>query len=146
LHREYFLDARVSTASSGALPGGNLQFLIPLIAAVSVAMLYFWASSLSVATNRHCETSSLRRITALACISLVLLLAGLEATHAHSDVANVRSSPCAICLSVHANAPAVMVLVMPTLAMLDTLVTPSLVEGHGIQREISLFIRPPPAL
>jgi hypothetical protein len=88
--------------------------------------------------------SLLRRLTALTCITLVLLLASLEATHAHSDVASVRSSPCAICLSVHANAPAVTLLVMPTLAALDKLVTPFLIEGHGIQREISLFTRPPP--
>ena len=90
--------------------------------------------------------SFLKRLAALACISLVLLLAGLEATHSHSDVSSVRSSPCAICLSVHANAPAVTLLLLPTLAALATLVTPSLIEAHGTQREISLFIRPPPAL
>jgi hypothetical protein len=99
-----------------------------------------------VITNQQRGTSFFKRLTALACISLVLLLAGLEATHAHSDVANVRSSPCAICLSVHANAPAVTLLLMPTLSALATLVTPSLIEGHGIQPEISLFIRPPPVL
>ena len=104
------------------------------------------ARALRVITKSQRGTSFFKRLAALSCISLVLLLAGLEATHAHSDVTNVRSSPCAICLSVHANAPVVTVLLMPTLAALDTLVTPSLVEGHGIQREISLFIRPPPAL
>ena len=104
------------------------------------------ATSLRVITKLHRGTNSLKRFAALTCISLVLLLAGLEATHAHSDVATVRSSPCAICLSVHANAPVVTVLLMPTLAALDTLATPSLIEGHGIQREISLFTRPPPAL
>jgi len=104
------------------------------------------ATSLRVITKSQRGTSLLRRLTALTCISLVLLLAGLEATHAHSDVASVRSSPCAICLSVHANAPAITLLVMPTLSALETLVTPSLIEGHGIQREISLFTRPPPVL
>jgi hypothetical protein len=79
-------------------------------------------------------------------VFLVLLVAGVEATHAHSEVANVRSSPCAICLSVHANAPSITLHLLPTLSALETLVQPSLMQGHGIQTEISLFTRPPPSL
>lgn len=82
----------------------------------------------------------------MACVFLVLLLAGVEATHVHSEVANVRSSPCAICLSVHANAPAITFHLLPTLSALETLVQPSLMEAHGIQTEISLFTRPPPSV
>ncbi|MGE5324744.1 MAG: hypothetical protein ACM3SW_17895 [Actinomycetota bacterium] len=96
--------------------------------------------------NSQREASFLKRLAALGCISLVLWLAGLEALHAHHEVASVRSTPCAICLSVHANAPAVTLLALPTLAELEILAAPSLIESHGIQREISLFTRPPPAI
>ena len=99
-----------------------------------------------VTTNNQREASFARRLTALACISLVLWLAGLEALHAHHEVASVRSTPCALCVTVHANAPAITLLALPTLSELEILVAPSLVESHGIQREISLFTRPPPVL
>lgn len=97
-------------------------------------------------TRNRCQTSLLLRWTALTCVFLVLLVAGVEATHAHSEVASVRSSPCAICLSVHANAPAITFHLLPTLSALETLVQPSLMEAHGIQTEISLFTRPPPSV
>ena len=87
------------------------------------------------------------RGAALACILLVLLMTGVEATHAHSDVVAAKSSsPCAICISVHANAPAVTVYVLPTLSTLETVAVPFGAEGKGIDREISLVIRPPPAV
>lgn len=87
------------------------------------------------------------RWAALGCVFLVLMMSGVEATHAHSDfVAPRASSPCAICISVHANAPAVTVYALPTLAALETLAIPFGAEGKGIDREISLVIRPPPAV
>ena len=50
------------------------------------------------------------RLIAMVCIVLALFVAGLEATHSHSEAAVARnSSPCVICLSVHANAPTVTV-------------------------------------
>jgi hypothetical protein len=88
----------------------------------------------------------LRRFAAVGCIVLVLLLSGIEATHAHSDVASVSSSPCALCLSVQGNAPAITCHVLPTLSAVETLVSPEMTETHGILRELSLFIRPPPAV
>lgn len=97
-------------------------------------------------TRNRCQPGRLLRWTAFACVFLVLLLAGVEATHAHSEVASVRSSPCAICLSVHANAPAITLHLLPTLSALEALVQPSLMQGHGIQTEISLFTRPPPSV
>lgn len=95
--------------------------------------------------RNRCQTGRLLRWTALACVFLVLFLAGVEATHAHSEVSSVRSSPCAICLSVHANAPAITFHLLPSLSALETLVQPSLTQAHGIQTEISLFTRPPPS-
>jgi hypothetical protein len=86
----------------------------------------------------------LRCWAALTCIVLVLLLSAIEATHAHSDVSSVRSSPCAICLSVHGNAPAITYHPLPTLSALETLALPAVAESHGILQELSLFIRPPP--
>lgn len=97
-------------------------------------------------TKNRCEPGLLFRWAAFACVFLVLFLAAVEATHAHSEVASVRSSPCAICLSVHANAPAITFHLLPTLSALEALVQPSLLQGHGIQTEISLFTRPPPSV
>lgn len=99
-----------------------------------------------VTIDNHREVSFPRRLAALTCISLVLWLAGLEVLHAHHEVASVRSTPCALCVTVHANAPAITLLALPTLSALEILVAPSLIESHGIQREISLFTRPPPAV
>jgi hypothetical protein len=90
--------------------------------------------------------SGLRRWAARICILLVLLMVGVEATHAHPDAASPRtSSPCAICISVHANAPAVAFHPLPTLSALETVAIAFQENGKGILREISLFIRPPPA-
>jgi hypothetical protein len=90
--------------------------------------------------------SGARRWAARACIFLVLLMVGVEATHAHRDAASPRtSSPCAICISVHANAPAVAFHPLPTLSALETLAIAFQAQGKGIVKEISLFIRPPPA-
>lgn len=87
----------------------------------------------------------LRRFAAVAAIVLVLVLSGIEATHAHSDVASVSSSPCALCLSIQGNAPAITSHVLPTLSAIETLALPDMAESHGILRELSLYIRPPPA-
>jgi hypothetical protein len=88
-----------------------------------------------------------RRWIALGCIVLVALFAGLEATHAHSDAQPARSSsPCAVCISVHANAPAVTSHPLPVLFATEAVAIPFRAEGHGIAAEIALFIRPPPAV
>lgn len=90
---------------------------------------------------------SVLRWAALGCIFLVLLMTGVEAIHAHSDVASGRgSSPCAICFSVHANAPAITCHVLPTLSAVEALSVAFRPEGKGIVKEISLFIRPPPVV
>lgn len=102
----------------------------------------------NASVNHHgqYETGSLRRWVALVCIALIVLLAAVEATHAHSDVATVRSSPCAICLTVHGNAPALTYHVLPTLSALETLTAPSLPQRRAILQTTSLFIRPPPTV
>lgn len=105
-----------------------------------------WYFNASVNHHGQYETGILRRWAALACIALIVLLAGVEVTHAHSDVASVRSSPCAICLTVHGNAPAITYHPLPTLSALETLTAPSLPEGRAVLQTTSLFIRPPPAV
>src|SRR5262245_45518592 len=50
----------------------------------------------------------------LVCVLLLLVFAALEATHAHTDARSPASS-CAICVSAHANAPALSVHSLPTL-------------------------------
>jgi hypothetical protein len=91
--------------------------------------------------------SSVRRCTAYACVLLVLLMVGVEAIHAHPDAPHAKaSSPCAICISVHANAPAVTFHPLPTLSAVETVAMAFQAQGKGIVKEISLFIRPPPVL
>jgi hypothetical protein len=84
---------------------------------------------------------------ALACVCLVLMFTGLEATHAHSDAQLSRSAAgCAICVSVHANAPAATFYVLPTLLAVELLPSPLQSQGKDFCRKLSLFIRPPPYL
>jgi hypothetical protein len=96
-------------------------------------------------TRNRRQTSHLMRWTTVACLFLVFVLAGLEVTHAHSEIASVRSSPCAICLSVHANAPAATYHFFSTLLTVEAI--PAAVEttAKDSSRKLSLFIRPPPS-
>src|ERR1700758_1511682 len=65
---------------------------------------------------------SARRWIALACLCLVLIFVGLETTHAppSGDLAR-GSSPCAICIAVHANAPALTAHSLPVLFTVERL-------------------------
>ena len=92
------------------------------------------------------ETRKLMRLMALVCIVLALFVAGLEATHSHSDAAIARnSSPCVICLSVHANAPTVTVYLLLVFHSVEAFTVPYETLGKSAISELSLFIRPPPA-
>jgi len=91
------------------------------------------------------ETGQLKRLIALSCILMALVMAGLEATHAHSDAAVSSSRPCAICISVHANAPTVTFQSLPVLYAVDVVAIPFLTDGKSTAPELSLFIRPPPS-
>jgi hypothetical protein len=92
------------------------------------------------------ETRKLMRLMALVCIVLALFVAGLEATHSHSDAAIARnSSPCVICLSVHANAPTVTVYLLLVFHSVEAFTVPYETQGKSAISELSLFIRPPPA-
>jgi hypothetical protein len=86
------------------------------------------------------------RFMALSCILLALAMTGLEATHTHSDAAlSGSSSPCAICISVHANAPALAFHFLPVLCMVETVTIAYQPEGKSAAPELQLFIRPPPS-
>jgi hypothetical protein len=92
------------------------------------------------------EKATFQRWVALSCIFLALLLTGLEATHAHSDAAVSRNSaPCAICLSVHANAPALTFQFLPQLHAVATVIVSRPTEPKGAGAKLWLFIRPPPS-
>src|SRR5262245_34131416 len=89
--------------------------------------------------------SGLTRLVALSCMVLALFMAGLEAMHAHSDVAVARnSSPCVVCLSVHANAPTVNVQLLPQFDTVEAIAISYRSEGKSTISELRLFIRPPP--
>ena len=86
------------------------------------------------------------RLIAMVCIVLALFVAGLEATHSHSDSVVARnSSPCVICLSVHANAPTVTVYLLLVFHSVEAFTVPYETQGKSAISELSLFIRPPPA-
>src|SRR5438270_13495343 len=92
------------------------------------------------------ESRKLMRFIALLCIVLALFVAGLEATHSHSEAAVARnSSPCVICLSVHTNAPTVTVYLLLVSHSVEAFTVPSETQGNSAITELSLFIRPPPA-
>jgi len=92
------------------------------------------------------ETDSLVRFIALACILLALVMAGMEATHAHSENAlSQHSSACAICLSPHAQAPVITVHFLPVLQTVESLALAYEPIGKSTASERHLFIRPPPA-
>ncbi|HXA84422.1 MAG TPA: hypothetical protein VNZ47_05065 [Candidatus Dormibacteraeota bacterium] len=97
------------------------------------------------AGNSQFETRKLLRLIALVCIALALFVAGLEATHSHSDAAVARnSSPCVICLSVHANAPTVTVYLLLVFHSVEAFTVPYETQSKSAISELSLFIRPPP--
>ncbi len=87
-----------------------------------------------------------QRWMALGCLFLLLAFVGLEATHAHSDGQLARSSsPCAVCISVHANSPAMTAHPLPVLFAFEAVTVPFRAERKAVAAELSLFIRPPPA-
>jgi hypothetical protein len=92
------------------------------------------------------ESSRLMRLIALGCVVLALFISGLEAMHAHSDAAVSRNSPpCAICLSAHANAPAITVHVLPQMQAVEAIAVSPQFESKSAATELLLFIRPPPS-
>jgi hypothetical protein len=97
------------------------------------------------AVTSQFEVRKLMRVVALLCIALALFMGGLEATHSHSDGAVAsNSSPCAICFSVHANAPTVTVYLLQVFHAVEALTVPYESQGKSAVSELSLFIRPPP--
>jgi hypothetical protein len=98
-----------------------------------------------LAGKSQLDSRELKRLIALSCILLALVMTGLEAAHSHSDAAVSRnSSPCAICISAHANAPAVTVHFLPELYTVETVAIAFSPEGKSAAPELQLFIRPPP--
>lgn len=93
------------------------------------------------------EPSRWRRLVALGCISLVLLFAGIAATHFHSDAQIACGSrSCTICVSLHSNAPALAAHSFLVLFAIDSVAVPFVAEGNGFAIERAFFIRPPPAV
>ena len=91
------------------------------------------------------EKFGLRQLICISCILLVVLMTGVEATHSHSDAVNPRaSSHCAICISVHANAPAMTSYSLPVLAAVEVLFVAPQIQSKASFAELELFIRPPP--
>jgi hypothetical protein len=91
------------------------------------------------------ETGTLIRWIAFSCVLLALLMTGLETTHVHSDASRSQHAACAICLSVHTNAPVLAFHFIPALHTLAIVAVPYQSEGKSAASELRLFIRPPPS-
>jgi hypothetical protein len=92
------------------------------------------------------DPGKLVRLVALTCILLALFMAGVEATHSHADASVAsNSSPCVICLSVHAKAPTASVDLLIVFHSVEEFTVPYETQGKSAISELSLFIRPPPA-
>ena len=93
------------------------------------------------------ETTRWQRLAALGCISLVLLFAGIAATHFHSDAQIACGSrSCTICVPLHSNAPALTAHSLHVFFATDSVAVPFVAEGKGFAIERAFFIRPPPAV
>jgi hypothetical protein len=92
------------------------------------------------------ETGTPLRWIAVSCVLLALLMTGLEATHVHSGASLSPHSACAVCLSVHANAPALAFHFLPALHTLDIIAVAQRPRGRSACSELTLFIRPPPSV
>ena len=92
---------------------------------------------------RKVQPGSSRRL-ALVFVFLLLVFAGLEVTHAHADAQGPASS-CAICVSVHANAPALIVHPLPTLRPLARVALQLETQRQSTAPKLTFFIRPPPS-
>ena len=89
----------------------------------------------------------LQRWIAATCLLLVLVFAGLEAVHVHSDrsLTNHAGASCLLCMSAHPNAPTVAAQPLPVLFTVAIVAIPYEVKGQGITARLELFTRPPPA-
>lgn len=124
-----------SGRDSGAIPTGEIA------PAVTAAIL----SSCRVSRKIQPGMVFQRWITAL-CLGLVLMLTAVEAVHTHPSGAFSGSSgsPCLVCMSVHATAPALIAHFSPALLEVGIVAIAAEFEAQGITTLLELFTRPPP--
>lgn len=97
--------------------------------------------------SRQAGKAALPRWVAVACVLIALLFAGLEATHVHATASSGNvGRPCAICISAHANAPVVASQCLSVAVTVAILAVSYDVDVKGVPAELTLFIRPPPAV
>ncbi len=82
---------------------------------------------------------------AAACLFVMLLASALEMMHLHtSDASPANSAPCMLCVSAHSSAPAMPVIALPVLLVVEDLALairrPAVFEAFLPL----LFTRPPP--
>jgi hypothetical protein len=98
-------------------------------------------------TARQFGAGTAMRILALACIALLLFMAGAEALHNHGNAEVARNSaPCAICVTAHAKAPVITIQLLPVSHAVELIALPPDTEGKNAISELRLFIRPPPSV
>jgi hypothetical protein len=92
------------------------------------------------------RTDAVQHWVVVICLLLVLIFTGLETTHAHPAGDAARgSTPCAVCIAVHANAPALTAYFLPILFVVEAVTGSFRAQHTGTTADLWLFIRPPPA-
>jgi hypothetical protein len=95
-----------------------------------------------VANARQFGAGQPQRWIAALCLVVILVFTGVEAVHVDHD----SNTPCLICISAHANAPAVIVHVLPVLLAVEILPILYEIDGQSIASQMRLFSRPPPTV
>ena len=88
----------------------------------------------------------MQRVAALVCILLMLLFAGMEAVHSHSQTASATSSNiCLLCASAQTTAPMAGMVWQMLLIAIGTIAIAREIKRQPQLAGLQLFIRPPPA-
>jgi hypothetical protein len=134
------------TISKGP-PGLTSGRRVSVDAGLNACYILVWCRHevVGIVHRTQLEVGGLRRWIALSSILLVLVFNGLEATHTHATTSG-NSSRCSICISVHSNAPAVAVHLLPVLSVVAIVAVQHQPHRERISTEPTLFIRPPPAI
>jgi len=100
---------------------------------------------MNVSRNSQFSALNFQRCITVLCLLMLLVCTSAEALHTHRDRAMSRDgTPCLVCFSLHATAPAVKAHSLPVLFAVAMIAVPYEVQANGITSRLELFTRPPP--
>lgn len=80
--------------------------------------------------------------TAVVCLFLLTLIAGIQATHLHQTAS--EADHCAWCVAMHSSAPAAIAAVMVVLVQIGISAPVAKVQAPALKWHLQLYTRPPP--